>query len=67
VRAEAVPCRIVKGKIQALVSFIFYGNMSTDQQDTDQRATLQPDILKSSLNIQNNLFKLKVNLNAKSL
>ncbi len=49
-RAEAVPCRIVK----ALVSFIFYGNMSTDQ-----RATLQPDILKSSLNMQNNLLKSK--------
>jgi hypothetical protein len=28
------------------------GNMSTDQQETDEHATLQPDTLKSSLNIK---------------
>jgi hypothetical protein len=39
--------------------------MSTDQQETDQRAILQPYTLKSSLNSK--IISFKINLKAKGL
>jgi hypothetical protein len=44
---------------------IFKDDMSTDQQETDQGATLQADILKSSLNFK--IIYLKVTFKAKRL
>jgi hypothetical protein len=40
-------------------------DVSTDKQETDQRATLKPDNLKSSLNFK--IIKFQVTLKAKSL